>query len=60
MYTSTVPEQLPGSSVVRDNFVMFNSLASVLIDIGGASHSFISSTFASTLGLEINQLESFV
>ena len=36
---------------------MFNSRASVLFDIG-ASHSFISSAFASTLGLEVDRLGS--
>lgn len=42
---------------MRGNFVVFNSLASVLIDMG-ASHSFISTAFAFAVGLEIDQLES--
>ena len=52
MYAVTVPEQLPESSVMRGIFVVCNSLANVLIDTS-ASHSFISTAFASALGLEV-------
>lgn len=52
MYAIIASEQLPRSSVVRGNFVVFNSLASVFID-AGASHSFISIAFASALGLDV-------
>lgn len=57
MYVVTMSEQLPGPSVVRGIFVMCNTLANVLIDMG-ASHSFISAAFVSALGLEVAQLAS--
>ena len=50
-----MPGQLPESSVVRDIFVVCNSLANVLIDTG-TSHSLISTAFAYALGLEVAQL----
>lgn len=53
----TALEQLPGSSVVRGIFVVCNSLANVLVDTG-ASHSFMSTAFASALGLEVAWLAS--
>ena len=55
MYAVTVPEHLLESSVVRGIFVVCSSLANVLIHTG-ASHSFISTAFASALGLEVAQL----
>ncbi|GFZ17988.1 hypothetical protein Acr_26g0012570 [Actinidia rufa] len=45
------------TSVVRGIFLVFNSWARVLIDTG-ASHSFIASSFALTLGLEVEVLDS--
>ncbi|GFS40196.1 hypothetical protein Acr_00g0067070 [Actinidia rufa] len=45
------------TSVVRGTFLVFNSWARVLIDTG-ASHSFIASSFALTLGLEVEVLDS--
>ncbi|GFY95611.1 hypothetical protein Acr_10g0009960 [Actinidia rufa] len=50
-------EQQLDTSVVRGTLLMFNSWARVLIDTG-ASHSFIASSFASALGLEIEVLDS--
>ena len=45
------------TSVVRGTFLVFNSWACVLIDMG-ASHSFIASSFALTLGLAVEVLDS--
>ena len=42
---------------MRGTFLVFNSWARVLIDTG-ASHSFIASSFALALGLEIEVLDS--
>ncbi|GFZ01057.1 hypothetical protein Acr_14g0006920 [Actinidia rufa] len=50
-------EQQLDTSVVRGTLLMFNSWARVLIDTG-ASHSFIASSFASALGLEIEVSDS--
>ncbi|GFZ16927.1 hypothetical protein Acr_26g0001970 [Actinidia rufa] len=50
-------EQQLDTSVVRGTLLMFNSWARVLIDTG-VSHSFIASSFASALGLEIEVLDS--
>ncbi|GFZ02656.1 hypothetical protein Acr_15g0012640 [Actinidia rufa] len=50
-------EQQLDTSVVRGTLLMFNSFARVLIDTG-ASHSFIVSSFALALGLEIEVLDS--
>ena len=44
------------SSVIRGTILVFNSWASVLIDIG-ATHSFISLSFASALELRVKRLE---
>ena len=55
MYAVTVPEQLPESLVVRGIFVVCNFLANVLIDTG-VSHSFISTAFASALGVVVARL----
>ncbi|GFZ21059.1 hypothetical protein Acr_29g0002210 [Actinidia rufa] len=55
--TARQHEQQLDTSVVRDTLLMFNSWARVLIDMG-ASHSFITSSFASALGLEIEVLDS--
>ncbi|GFZ01883.1 hypothetical protein Acr_15g0004920 [Actinidia rufa] len=49
---SWTAEQQLDTSVVRGTLLMFNSWARVLINTG-ASHSFIASSFASALGLEI-------
>lgn len=57
MYAITMPQQLLGSSVVRGVFVVCNSLANMLIDTG-ASHSFISTAFASAMRLEVAHLAS--
>ncbi|GFY95027.1 hypothetical protein Acr_10g0004120 [Actinidia rufa] len=59
-YQSTIGQQelQLDTSVVRGIFLVFNSWARVLIDTG-ASHSFIaSSSFALTLGLEVEVLDS--
>ncbi|GFZ12759.1 hypothetical protein Acr_23g0011440 [Actinidia rufa] len=50
-------EQQLDTSAVRGTLLMFNSWARVLIDTG-ASHSFIASSFASALRLEIEVLDS--
>lgn len=59
--TATTPPmpylQQPDASVVRGTFLIFNSWARVLIDLG-ASHSFIASSFVRILGLETNRLSS--
>ncbi|XP_028097306.1 terminal uridylyltransferase 4-like, partial [Camellia sinensis] len=49
VYAVTVPDLVPAPSVVRGTFLFCNSVTNVLIDTS-ASHSFISSTFASVLG----------
>ncbi|GFY90223.1 hypothetical protein Acr_07g0004200 [Actinidia rufa] len=55
--TTGQQEQQLETSVVRGTLLMFNSWARVLIDTG-ASHSFIASSFAWALGLEIEVLDS--
>ena len=45
------------TSVVRGTFLVFNSWACVLIDMG-TSHSFIASSFSLALGLKIEVLDS--
>ncbi|GFZ21162.1 hypothetical protein Acr_29g0003240 [Actinidia rufa] len=50
-------EQQLNTSVVRGTLLMFNSRARVLID-RGASHSFITSSFALALGLKVEILDS--
>ena len=57
MYAVIEPDLIPAPSVVRGTFLFCNLVSNVLIDTG-ASHSFISSTFASILGLELAQLAS--
>ncbi|XP_057485869.1 uncharacterized protein LOC130772149 [Actinidia eriantha] len=57
--TATTPSpsptsQTPKSSVVQGTFLLFNSFAKVLFD-SRASHSFIVSSFALALGLEIEE-----
>ena len=54
---TTTFSDTPELSVVRGTLLVFNSRASVLFDTG-ASHSFISSTFASALDLEVDCLGS--
>ncbi|XP_058202610.1 uncharacterized protein LOC131317047 [Rhododendron vialii] len=56
---ATTASESTGPSVVRGTFLFFHTWANVLIDTG-ASHSFISSAFATTLGLEIDLLSSFL
>ena len=51
VYTATASPATPDPSVVRGTFLVFSSWASVLID-SGASHSFISASFARALDLE--------
>ena len=52
-----VTDVAPEPSVIRGTFPVFNSWATVLIDTG-ASCSFIASTFAFALGLEVDLLDS--
>lgn len=52
-----MPNLVSAPSVVRDNFLLCNSIANVLINTG-ISHSFILSAFASALGLEVARLAS--
>ena len=51
---TTIPSQIE-PSVVRDIFLLFSSWARVLIDFR-ASHSFLSSSFASALELKVDVL----
>ena len=55
--TAGQQEQQLDTSVVRGTFLVFNSWARVLIDTG-ASHSFIALSFALSLGLEVEVLDS--
>ncbi|XP_028075180.1 uncharacterized protein LOC114277480 [Camellia sinensis] len=57
VYAVTASEQATGSLVVRGTFLIFNTWAKVLIDTG-ASHSFITKSFASLLGLENRQQQA--
>ena len=51
VYTATTLATPFDPSIVRGNFLVFSSLADVLID-SEASHSFIASAFVAALGLE--------
>ncbi|XP_028079212.1 uncharacterized protein LOC114280987 [Camellia sinensis] len=57
VYTVTAPDLVLAPSMVRDTFLLCNSIANVLIDTG-SSHSIISSVFALALGLELAWLAS--
>ena len=57
VYVATTSATPRDPSVVRGIFLVFSSWASVLVDTG-ASHSFISASLASALGLEISILDS--
>ncbi|KAL7168615.1 hypothetical protein ACSBR2_038951 [Camellia fascicularis] len=52
VYAVTAPNLVPAPLIVRGTFLLCNSIANVLVDTG-TSHSFISSAFASALGLEL-------
>ncbi|XP_057459254.1 uncharacterized protein LOC130749915 [Actinidia eriantha] len=54
-----VTDIAPEPSVIRGNFPVFNSWATVLIDTG-ASCSFIALAFAFALGLEVDLLDSML
>ena len=56
---SATPVQQPESSVVRGTFLIYNSWAHFLFD-SGASHSFLSASFAWSLELDVLESPVFV